>query len=292
VRTKKALKTVTLLAALTVLSAWIGIALGGVTGLIVALVVALIVNAVTYWCSGRITLFMTGARPLPRDQAPLLYDLVEELATRARLPVPSVHVIRDPSPNAFATGRNSRRAAMVVTAGLLDLLTAEELSSVLAHEFAHIKDRDILVSAIVVAIAGMITGLARLFRFAAPFNRHDYDDERHGLLGDVVFVLVAPIAATLLQLVIARRWEFVADAEGGRLCGAPMSLAGALRKLEQGTWLRPMTVNPAAAPLFIVHPFAGGGMLRLFQTHPPTAERIARLQAMAGQTDPDTLITG
>jgi heat shock protein HtpX len=242
--------------------------------------------------SGRIALFMTGARPVPWAEAPQVYEIVEDLASRAGVPVPSVYAIRDPSPNAFVTGRNPSHATMVVTAGLMDLLTAEELSGVLAHQFAHIKDRDILVSTMVVTIAGAITGLARIFRFAAPFNRHDYEDERHGLLGDLVFVLVAPIAATFIQLVISRLREFGADAEGGRLCGAPMRLASALRKLEQGTWLRPMTVNPATSPLFIVHPFAGGGVLRLFQTHPPTAERVARLEALAGQTHPGTLITG
>jgi heat shock protein HtpX len=266
-----------------------GYLFGGATGTMVGLGLALIVNGVTYWCSGRITLFMTGAHPVPRDEAPLIYEIVEDLASRACVPVPSVHVIWEPSPNAFATGRNASHAAIVVTAGLMDLLTPEELSGVLAHQFAHIKDRDILLSTTVVTIAGVITGLARIFQFAAPFNRHDYEDERHGLLGDLVFVLVAPIAATLIQLVISRTREFGADAEGGRLCDTPMSLAGALRKLEQGTWLRPMTVNPAASPLFIVHPFAGGGMLRLFQTHPPTAERITRLEAMAGQTHPGTL---
>lgn len=286
---KNTMKAAAFLAALPALYAWMGYLFGGATGAMVGLGLALIVTAVAYWGSSHITLVMTGAHPVPRDDAPLVYTIVEDLARRAGIPVPSVYGIQDPSPNAFATGRNPRHAAIVVTAGLVDLLTADELSSVLAHEVAHIKDRAILVSALVVTIAGAITGLARIVQFAAPFNRHDYDDERHGLLGDLVLVLVAPIAAALIQLAISRTREFVADAAGARLCGAPMRLAGALRKLEQGTWLRPMTVNPAASPLFIVHPLAGGGLLRLFQTHPPTPARIARLEVLAGQIHPGTL---
>jgi heat shock protein HtpX len=289
---RNALKAVAVLVALTALSAWVGYLFGGATGTMVGLGLALTVNAVTYWWSSHIVLLMTGAHPVPRDQAALVYEMVEDLASRAGVPVPAVYLIRDASPNAFAAGRNPRHATLVVTVGIMELLTPEELSSVLAHEFAHIKAQDILVSTMVVTIAGAITAFARIFQFAAPFNRHDYEDERHGLLGDLVFVLVAPIAATLLQLVIARTRDLVADREGGRLCGTPLRLAGALRKLEQGTWLRPMTVNPAAAPLFTVHPFAGGGLLRLFQTHPPTPERIARLEAMAGHAHPGTLSTG
>jgi heat shock protein HtpX len=208
--------------------------------------------------------------------------MVADLACRAGVPVPALYIIDEASPNAFATGRNPKHAAVAVTTGLRDLLNPDELRAVLAHEFAHIKNRDILISTIAATIAGAVTALANIFQLAALFGQGD-EDEHGGLLGALGMLLVAPLAATLLQLAISRSREFVADATGARLCGTPLHLAAALHKLEQGTWLRPMEMNPAAAPLFIVHPFARRGLIRLFQTHPSTQERIARLEAMAAR---------
>jgi heat shock protein HtpX len=224
---------------------------------------------------------MTRARPVARAEAPLLYARVEDLARRASVPVPAVYVIDNPSPNAFATGRDPAHAALAVTTGLVDLLDQRELRGVLAHEFAHIRHRDILLTTVAATIAGAISALAHIVQFGVLFGRHD-EDERGGVLGALAMVIVAPLAAMLIQLAVSRSREYAADATGARLCGDPLALASALRKLERGTWLRPLEVNPAAAPLFIVHPFGRGGLLGLFSTHPPLAARIARLEAMAG----------
>jgi heat shock protein HtpX len=224
---------------------------------------------------------MTRARPVARAEAPLLYAQVEDLARRASVPVPAVYVIDNPSPNAFATGRDPAHAALAVTTGLVDLLDQRELRGVLAHEFAHIRHRDILLTTVAATIAGAISALAHIVQFGVLFGRHD-EDERGGVLGALAMVIVAPLAAMLIQLAVSRSREYAADATGARLCGDPLALASALRKLERGTWLRPLEVNPAAAPLFIVHPFGRGGLLGLFSTHPPLAARIARLEAMAG----------
>jgi heat shock protein HtpX len=191
-----------------------------------------------------------------------------------------VYVIDSSSPNAFATGRDPNHAAVAVTTGIMQLLDRRELCGVLAHEFAHIKHRDIFLTSVAATIAAAITALAHLFQVAAIFGHRDDDEEGAGLFGALALLIFAPIAATLLQLALSRSREYAADAAGARLVGDPLALAGALRKLEQGTWLRPMDVNPASASLYIVHPFGGGGMMRLFQTHPRVAERIARLEAM------------
>src|SRR5919197_1049855 len=280
--TKNTLKTGLLLAALTGLLAVAGHLVGGTTGLVITLLFAVAMNGATYWFSDRLALAMAHARPVARSDAPLLYAQVENLVARAGVPMPAVYLIDDPSPNAFATGRNPRHAAVAATTGLLQLLDQRELRGVLAHEFAHIKNRDILLTTVAATLAGAISALANIFQFAALFGQHDEDEEGGSMLGGLAMLILAPLAATLLQLAISRAREYAADATGARLCGEPLELAGALRKLEQGTWLRPMQVNPAAEPLFIVHPFAGGGLLRLFSTHPPIAERIARLEAMAG----------
>jgi heat shock protein HtpX len=280
--TKNTLKTGLLLAALTSLLAVAGHLVGGTTGLIIALLFAVAMNGATYWFSDRLALAMAHARPVTRSEAPLLYAQVEDLAARAGVPMPAVYLVDDPSPNAFATGRNPRHAAVAATTGILQLLDQRELRGVLAHEFAHIKNRDILLTTIAATIAGAISALANIFQFATLFGSHDEDEEGGSMLGGLAMLILAPIAATMIQLAISRAREYAADATGARLCGEPLALASALSKLERGTWLRPLQVNPAAAPLFIVHPFAGGGLLRLFSTHPPIAERIARLEAMAG----------
>jgi heat shock protein HtpX len=249
--------------------------------MIVALLFALLMNGAAYWFSDRLALAMAHSRPVTRDESPYLYQMVGDLAARARIPMPTVYLIEEPSPNAFATGRNPSHAAVAVTSGIVGLLSPQELYRVLAHAVAHIQHRDILLSSVAATLAGAITALAQFFQAAALFGQHEEDEEGGGLLGSLLLLLIAPIAATLIQLAISRSREFAADAAGARLAGDPLALAGALHKLEMGTWLRPMEVNPAASHLFIVHPFAGGGMLKLFQTHPPIAERIARLEAMA-----------
>ena len=280
--TKNTLKTGLLLAALTGVLAVAGHLVGGTTGLAIALLFAVAMNGATYWFSDRLALAMAHARPVARSDAPLLYAQIEDLAAGAAVPVPAVYLIDDPSPNAFATGRNPRHAAIAVTTGILQLLDQRELRGVLAHEFAHIKNRDILLTTVAATMAGAISALANMFQFATLFGSHDEDEEGGSMLGGLAMLILAPLAATLIQLAISRAREYAADAKGARLCGEPRALASALGKLERGTWLRPMQVNPAAAPLFIVHPFAGGGLLGLFNTHPPIGERIARLEAMAG----------
>lgn len=279
--TMNTLKTGLLLAALSGLLAVVGYIFGGTTGIALALLFAVAMNGAAYWFSDRLALAMARARPVARAEAPDLYSQVENLALRAGVPTPKVYVVDDPSPNAFATGRDPAHAAVAVTTGILELLDTRELYGVLAHEFAHIKNRDILLTSIAATIAGAIGAIANIFQFAFLFGQHDEDEEGPGVLGGLALLIVAPLAATLIQLAVSRAREYAADATGARLTGDPLALAAALRKLERGVWLQPMAVNPAAAPLFIVHPFSGGGLLRLFSTHPPLAERVARLEALA-----------
>lgn len=284
--TSNIFKTGLLLAALTALLAIVGHLFGGTTGIAIALLFAVAMNGAAYWFSDRLALAMARARPVTRAEAPALYAQVEDLARRAGVPVPAVYVIDDPSPNAFATGRDPHHAAVAVTTGIMGLLDTRELRGVLAHEFAHITNRDILLTTIAATIAGAIGAIANIFQFTALFGHHDADEEGPGVLGSLALLIVAPLAATLIQLAVSRAREYAADATGARLTSDPLALAGALRKLERGVWLQPMAVNPAAAPLFIVHPLSGGGLLRLFSTHPPIAERVARLEALAGRGAP------
>jgi len=257
---------------------------GGTAGVLVALAVAVAINGAAYWWSDRLALSMAHARPIGAQEAPALHAQVADLALRAGVPLPAVSIMDDPSPNAFATGRNPAHATIAVTTGLLAVLDSQELRGVLAHEFAHIKHRDILLTTVAATLAGAISGLATIFQLTTLFGHHDEDEQGGGLLGTLALLIVAPLAATVIQLAVSRSREHAADALGARLCGDPLALASALRRLEHGAWLRPMQVNPAAAPLFIVHPLQGGGLLRLFSTHPPTAERIARLEAMVEHT--------
>jgi heat shock protein HtpX len=277
--TTNLLKTGILLAALTALFAAVGYLFGGTGGMLIALIFAVAMNGAAYWFSDRMALAMTRAQRVSPHEAPQLYAMVTELAERARVPVPAVYMIADPSPNAFATGRDPAHAAVAVTTGILDLLDSRELRGVLAHEFAHIRNRDILLTSVAATFAGAISAVANFFQLSFLFGNHDEDDN-DGMLGGLAMLIVAPIAATLLQMALSRSREYAADATGAQLSGDPLALAGALRRLERGTWLRPMAVNPAAAPLFIVHPFSSEGLLHLFSTHPPMARRIERLEAM------------
>ena len=278
-------KTFFLLMALTGLLLLIGGALGGQAGIIIALVFALAMNFGAYWFSDKIALSMAHARPITADEDPQLYQLVAEQARLANMPMPKVYEIDDPSPNAFATGRNPQNATVAVTTGIRQILTREELAGVMAHEMAHVGNRDTLIMTIVATIAGAITMLAFMAQFAAIFSSfggHSDDDEGGGgnFLTLLIIAIIMPIAATIIRMAISRAREFQADQTGAHNCGNPEALARALEKLEMGSEIRPMKVNEAASHLFIVNPLSGRSMARLFSTHPPIEERVRRLREM------------
>ncbi len=269
------IKTAVLMAGLTVLLVMIGRAIGGFSGMIAFLMIGLVMNLVTYWFSDSIALRMSGAREVSEAEAPELHRLVAELSTYARLPKPRVYIIDSPSPNAFATGRDPKHAAVAATTGIMQMLTRQELAGVMAHELAHIKNRDTLIATIASVMAGAISSLAHM---AMWFGFRGDDDEGGNPFAGLLMVILAPIAAMLIQFAISRQREFAADRLGAQIVGDPMALANALQKLEMGVHMRPMVeANPAQASLYIVHPFSAGGLAGLFSTHPPTAERIARL---------------
>ena len=278
-------KTFFLLMVLTGLLLLIGAAVGGQVGLIIALVFALAMNFGAYWFSDKIALSMAHARPITADEDPQLYQLVAEQARLANMPMPKVYEIDDPSPNAFATGRNPQNAAVAVTTGIRQILTREELAGVMAHEMAHVGNRDTLIMTVVATIAGAITMLAFMAQFAAIFSSfggHSDDDEGGGgnFLTLMIIAIIMPIAATIIRMAISRAREFQADQTGAHNCGNPEALARALEKLEMGSEIRPMKVNEAASHLFIVNPLSGRSMARLFSTHPPIEERVRRLREM------------
>lgn len=278
-----ALKTALLLGLLTGLLLAIGDALGGRQGLILALGIAGLMNFVAYFFSDKIALAMHHAQAVDENQAPELYAIVAELTQRAGIPMPRLYVIPETQPNAFATGRSPRHAAVAVTEGLLRTMNRAELAGVLAHELAHVKNRDILTASIAATLAGAITVLARMVGYALMFGGRDREDNG-GAFGGIFLLIVAPIAALLIQLAISRSREYAADEKAARLTGNPLGLASALRKLAALTERVPMvTAQPATASLMIANPFSGGGLMRLFSTHPPIGERIARLEAMVGR---------
>ncbi len=270
------LRTAALMAVMMVLFVLIGNALGGRTGMLLAFGVALLMNFGSYWFSDRIVLKMYKATEVSRGQARELYDMVDRLRQQARLPMPKVYVIPSDQPNAFATGRNPEHAAVAVTNGIVRLLSREELEGVIAHELAHVKNRDILTSSIAAAIATGITMVAR-FGFFFGGGR-----DRGGAIGSILMLILAPIAAMLIQMAISRTREFAADRDGAAICGKPSALAGALRRLDETARQIPMNATPGTAHMFIVNPFAGSmaSIARLFSTHPPTSERIARLMEL------------
>jgi heat shock protein HtpX len=277
------LKTTALLAALTALFVVIGGALGGQSGMVLAFGFAIVMNASAYWFSGDIALRMAGAREVSEQEAPELHRLVEELATYARLPKPRVAIVESPSPNAFATGRDPNHAVVAVTTGILGILDRDELAGVLAHELGHVRNRDILISSIAATVAGAITMLANMAQWAMIFGglggRGD-DDEGRNPIVMLISIILAPIAAVLIQSAISRSREFGADEMGASIHGNPDSLARALEKLERATTLVPMHVNPSAAHMFIVNPLKGVNFGALFSTHPPVEERVRRLRSM------------
>ena len=280
-----ALKTFFLLMVLTGMLLLIGGAVGGQAGIVIALFFALALNFGAYWFSDKIALGMAHAKPITREDDPEFYDLVAEQARLANMPMPKVYEIDDPSPNAFATGRNPQNAAVAATTGIRRILTRDELAGVMAHEMAHVGNRDTLIMTVVATIAGAISMLAFMAQFAAifgSFGGHSDDDEGGGtnIIGLLIIAIVMPIAATIIRLAISRAREYQADQTGAHNCGDPDALARALEKLEMGSEMRPMKVNEAASHLFIVNPLSGKSMARLFSTHPPIEERCRRLREM------------
>jgi heat shock protein HtpX len=277
------LKTTLLLGVLTGLFLLIGGALGGRQGMIIAFLFAVVTNLGAYWFSGDIALRMAGARELEPQEAPELFDLVQEVATAARLPMPRVALIQSPQPNAFATGRDDKHAVVAVTTGIMNLLDRDELMGVLAHELGHVRNHDILISSIAATVAGAITMLARFAGFGMMFGGGGYGgrDRNGGGFEALAMLLLAPIAAMLIQFAISRSREYGADQAGATIMGNPEALASALEKLSWASQRTPaMRVSPAAASLFIVNPLRGGNLAGLFSTHPPIEERIKRLRAM------------
>jgi heat shock protein HtpX len=277
-----ALKTTFLMALLTVLLVIIGGAIGGRNGMTFAFIMAAGMNFFSYWFSDRIVLSMYGARQIEERDDPRFYGIIRRLAVQAGLPMPKVYLIDSDTPNAFATGRNPDHAAVAATTGIMRILGDDELAGVMAHELAHVKNRDILISTLAATFAGAITYLAHMAQWAAIFGggRHD-DDEGGGIFGTLLMAILAPIAAMLIQMAISRSREFGADAGGAAISGNPLSLAHALQKLEMANQRSPMAANTATAHMFIVHPLTGGGLMTLFSTHPPIPERVARLQEMS-----------
>jgi heat shock protein HtpX len=278
------LKTTLLLGLLTGLIMAIGQYLGGSQGIALAFVFAAIMNFGAYWFSDKMVLRMYGAEPVEEAQAPELYQMVRNLTAQTQMPMPKVYIIHTDTPNAFATGRNPQNAAVAVTEGILRLLRPEELQGVLAHELAHVKNRDTLTSTIAATLAGAIMMLANMLRWSAILGGAQSDDRDRGggILGLLAMTILAPLAASLIQLAISRSREFEADATGARMVHNPFGLASALEKLETGNQRMPMPTTPQTAHLFIVNPLSGAGatFAKLFSTHPPLEERIARLRAM------------
>jgi len=269
------LRTTILLASLSGLLVLIGALIGGPSTAGLFLGIALLINLGSYFFSDKLALKMSRAQPIEESEAPRLYQIVRELTTRANLPMPRLYMIPQDQPNAFATGRNPKHSAVAVTRGITKLLSEDELRGVLAHELAHVRNRDILIQSVASAIGAAITYLAYMFMWFGS------DDESPlSLVASLAMVLLAPIAASIIQLSISRQREYAADAGGAEICGNPESLASALLRLEQGAEAMPMQVNQAAEPLYIVKPFSGKGIAGLFSTHPPIEERVRRLRQM------------
>jgi heat shock protein HtpX len=278
-------KTTILLTLLTMLLVFMGGAIGGQGGMMIAFVMAAVMNFGSYWFSDKIVLKMYNAQEITREVHPAFYGMVERLAGRAGLPMPKVYIIPDDSPNAFATGRNPEHAAVAATEGILRVLTPDELEGVMAHELAHVKNRDILISSIAATIAGAISMVGNILMFTAGRGDDEEGGGVGGLIGSLVMAIVAPIAAMMIQMAVSRSREYLADASGAEICGRPLALAGALRKLHNASQAIPLhDARPATAHMFIVNPLTGGGMMSLFSTHPPMEERIARLESLATRT--------
>jgi heat shock protein HtpX len=277
------LKTAFLMTVMMILFLLVGYLLGGNSGMTIAFVFAIAMNFGSYWFSDKLVLSMYRAKQVTLETAPKFYNLVQELSKNANLPMPKVYIINDPTPNAFATGRNPQNAAVAATTGILQGLSNEELAGVISHELAHVKHRDILTGTIAATLVGTITFVAQMAGWALMFGRGSDDDDSG--LGALFMLIVAPIAATLIQFAISRSREFAADEGGAKICNNPMALASALGKISKANQIKPVNnVQPATAHMFIVNPLKGGGVMKLFSTHPPVEERIKRLQEIAAGT--------
>jgi heat shock protein HtpX len=276
------MKTVILMASMMGLILLIGSQLGGEGGLLTAFVFSLVMNFGMYWFSARIVLATYRAKEVTEKEQPKLYSTVRRLAIQASMPMPKVYIIPGETPNAFATGRDQQHAAVAATEGLLKILSDDELEAVCAHELAHVRNRDILIGTLVATLAGTITFIAHMARFAMIFGGSSRDQEDSNPLAGLIMILLAPIAAMLIQMAISRSREFAADEGGARISHRPLSLVNALRKLEKASEQIPMeNAGTATAHMFTVNPLAGGGLMKLFSTHPSTEERIKRLERIA-----------
>jgi len=275
-------KTGLLLGALTGLLMLIGGYFGGQQGVVIAFVFAMVMNLGSYWFSDKLILRMYKAQEVTESQAPDLYAMVKNLALKASLPMPKVYIIPEDTPNAFATGRNEHHAVVAVTEGILRILNKDELEGVIAHELSHIKNKDMLIGSIAATLAGAIVMLANMAQWAAIFGgaSRDNDEEGGGIVGLILMAILAPIAATIIQMAISRSREYLADEGGARVSQKPYGLAGALEKLSRASQAVPMDANPSTAHMFIVNPLSGKSLMNLFSTHPPVEERVARLRSM------------
>jgi heat shock protein HtpX len=276
------LKTILLMALMMGILLFLGDWMGGEQGLWMAFIFSLLMNFGMYWFSSKIVLMTYGAKEATEADAPKLFSIVRRLAAQAQLPMPKVYIIPGDSPNAFATGRNPEHAVVAATEGILQLLSDDELEGVIAHELAHVKHRDILIATLVASMAGTITFIARMAMYASIFGGGSRSRENSNPFGQILLIILAPIAAMLIQFAVSRSREFAADEGGAQISQRPLSLANALRKLERGVEQIPMTnAGTSTAHMFIVNPLVGGGITKLFSTHPPTEERIARLEQIA-----------
>ncbi|AJG99897.1 protease HtpX [Clostridium beijerinckii] len=273
------IKTLLLMSVLTILVVLIGRGIGGQSGMLMALVLALVMNGGSYWFSDKIALSMTGAKPLTRNDNIEIYNMVERLTANAGIPMPRLYITPSTQPNAFATGRNPKHSAVAVTQGLLNILNYEELEGVIAHELAHIKNRDVLISTIAAVMAGVITTMANWAQWALMFGMGNSDEEEgSGFLAALPLIILGPIAAMLVQMAVSRSREYLADSTGARIAGHSRGLSKALLKLDQASRVVPMDVNPAVSHMFIVNPLSAKRLMNLFSTHPTIEDRVRRLQ--------------
>lgn len=274
------IKTLLLMSSLTILLVLLGRVLGGQGGMMIALILSLVMNGGSYWFSDKIALSMTGAKPLSKQSNIEIYNMVERLTSNAKMPMPRLYITPFIQPNAFATGRNPKHSAVAVTQSLLDILNYEELEGVIAHELAHIKNRDVLISTIAAVMAGVITTIADWAQWAIMFGWNNSEEEGGGILASLPLIILGPIAAILVQMAVSRSREYLADSAGAIMAGNGRGLANALLKLEMSSRMVPMDVNPAASHLFIVNPLSVKRLMNLFSTHPSIEDRVRRLQTL------------